>query len=212
VGAAGSGKTTLRERLVAAGLDPRRVVSLDDGRAALRGQDAALGRTPRPLQDYSLGAVRRAQAQQAALLETGAGYLADATHLRRRERVPHVRDAHAAGLPAVALLMPALPLEVLQARGAERSPERRVPPDVLARHVHRRGLLDADLLRGEGFDVVLEPGAHTAGSDRAERRSATRPPTSARAATNPANTTPAVRRPAACDSAPTPMTGSEMPT
>lgn len=158
VGAAASGKTTLRGLLVEAGLDPARVVSLDDERAALSAQDVAAGRDPRALQDYSRPAVRRAEARQAALLDAGTGYLADATHLRRRERVPHVRAARAAGLPVAALLMPALALDVLGARDAVRADARRVPLDVLARHVHRRGLLDADLLRAEGFDEVVTPG------------------------------------------------------
>ena len=82
VGAAGSGKTTVRERLVAAGLPPERVVSLDDERLALSAEAAAAGREPRALQDWSLPAVRRAERAAAGLLARGCGYLADATHLR----------------------------------------------------------------------------------------------------------------------------------
>src|SRR3954469_18354466 len=92
VGAAGSGKTTLRRRLVAAGLvDPGLVVSLDDLRRGFRAADAESGRPARPLQDYSLPAVRRATRRCDALLGFGAGYLSDSTHVRRRERVPHAR-------------------------------------------------------------------------------------------------------------------------
>lgn len=158
VGPAGSGKTTVRAALVAAGLSRERVVSLDDLRARARAADVAAGRDPRPLQHYSLGAVRAAARQQATLLAAGLGYLADATHLRRRERVAHVRAASAAGLPAVALLMPALPVEVLMERNARRPAERRVPEEVLLRHVHRRSLLGGELLLAEGFSAVV-PGA-----------------------------------------------------
>lgn len=134
------------------------MVSLDDLRAAARSGDLAAGRVPRALQQYSFPAVTEATRRQRELLTDGRGYVADATHLGRRERVAHVRQAAAAGLPALAVLMPALPLEVLAARNAERSPERQVPEEVLARHVHRRALLDADLVLGEGFATVHEPG------------------------------------------------------
>ena len=164
VGAAGSGKTTLRERLVAAGLPAEQVVSLDDERVALSAADAAAGRAPRPLQDHSPQAVRRAERAGAELLARGTGYLADATHLRRRERVAHVRAARAAGLPVVAVLMPALDADVLLARTATRPPHRRVPVDVLVRHAHRRSLLDAQrLLREDGFDAVVDVAAVLAG-------------------------------------------------
>ena len=164
VGAAGSGKTTVRRRLVAAGLPAGRVVSLDDERLALSAVDAAAGREPLVLQAYSLPAVRRAERAAADLLAQGCGYLADATHLRRRERVPHVRAARAAGLPAVAVLLPALDVDVLLARTADRPPQRRIPLDVLARHAHRRSLLDAQrLLHEDGFDAVVDVGAVLAG-------------------------------------------------
>ena len=86
----------------------------------------------------------------------GAGYLADATHLRRRERRRHLDNAVAAGLPSAALLTPEAPLEVLLARNAGRPPDERVPEPVLARQHHRRSSLDAERLLGEGFDVVLD--------------------------------------------------------
>jgi predicted kinase len=156
VGAPASGKTTLRTRLLAAGSEPFPVVSPDDERAALRARDAAAGREPRDLQDYSLPAMRRSADRVAALLTAGTGYLADATNLRRRERVAHVRAAHEAGLSAIAVLLPALPVEVLRVRNAARSPERRVPEGILAKHAHRRGLLSRALLLEEGFDAVVE--------------------------------------------------------
>jgi predicted kinase len=161
VGAAGSGKTTFRRSLVAAGYDAGRVVSLDDLRRCERAADAAAGRPVRSLQDYSLRAVRRAQRRCDALAGFGAGYLADATHLRRRERMAHVRVAADCGLPAVAVLLPDLTLATLLHRDAERPPDERVPTEVLAKQAHRRSLLSVDLLAGEGFAEVLEGTRHS---------------------------------------------------
>jgi len=157
VGAAGSGKTTLRRALVSAGFDAGLVVSLDDLRRDAQAADAAAGRAVRPLQAYSLSAVRRANRRCDALAGFGAGYLADATHLRRRERVVHVRAAASCGLPAVAVLLPDLPLELLLRRDARRPRDERVPLDVLVRHVHRRALLSPQLLSDDGFVDVVTP-------------------------------------------------------
>ena len=156
VGAAGSGKTTLRRSLAGRGYVEGTVVSLDELRRLERAQDLRSGRNPRPLQDYSARAVRRAGRRCDALAGFRAGYLADATHLRRSERVPHVRVAESAGLDIVAVLLPAYDLETLLAIDAGRPSGERVPRDVLARHAHRRSLLDAALLRGEGFSQVYE--------------------------------------------------------
>jgi predicted kinase len=156
VGAAGSGKSTVRRALVAHGLDPALVVSLDDLRRQARAVDARAGRPLRPLQRYSLTAVRRAARRCDALAAFGAGYVADATNLRRRERRSHVEAARDTGLPARAVLMPALPLEVLVGRNAARHADEQVPVDVLAAHAHRRSLLSAPLLRAEGFHAVVE--------------------------------------------------------
>lgn len=155
VGAPAAGKSSLRRRLVDAGLPPSRVVCLDDLRHAAR---AVAGDPSRRLQDFSVAAVRAAAALQAELLAAGHGYVSDATNLRRRERVAHVRSARAAGLPALALLFPALPVEELAARDRLRPPGERVPVDVLAAFAHRRSLLSRDLLLGEGFDAVHEVG------------------------------------------------------
>jgi len=156
VGAPASGKTTLRARLLADCPGSFPVLSPDETRATLRARDVAAGREPRDLQDYSLSALRSCTTRAEVLLGAGRGYLADATHLRRKERVAHIRAAHQAGLPAVAVLLPALPVEVLAARNAERSPERRVPHDILVKHAHRRSLLTRSLLLEEGFDDVVE--------------------------------------------------------
>ena len=154
VGAAASGKTTLRRELVAAGLDEGVVVSLDDLRRDLRARDLTAGGAPRELQDYSLPAARRAARRGDALAGLAVGYLADATHLRRAERREHLRRAQRAGLAAEAVLLPALPLEVLVERNASRPDDQRVPEDVLAHHAHRRSLLSADALRADGFAAV----------------------------------------------------------
>ena len=67
--------------------------------------------------------------------------------------------AVAAGLPAVALLLPVLPLEELARRNAARPPLEVVPEEALARQAHRHGLLSAELLTGEGLLVVRPGGA-----------------------------------------------------
>ncbi|WP_432495418.1 AAA family ATPase [Kineococcus auxinigenes] len=159
VGAAGSGKTTLRRSLLRRTRSALPVVSLDDLRRELRGADVAAGRPVRELQAYSPAAVRRARRRCQALAGLGAGYLADATHLRRAERVEHLRTAAAAGLPAEAVLMPHLPLPALLERDRGRPLDEQVPEQVLARHAHRRSLLSAAALRAEGFAVVHEVAA-----------------------------------------------------
>ncbi|MCU1570498.1 MAG: putative kinase [Naasia sp.] len=162
IGAPASGKSTLRRRLAGENGSALAVLSPDDERAELRARDIAAGLEPRALQDYSFAAIRRCEERANELVASGRGYLADATHLRRRERVAHVRRAHAAGLPAVAMLLPDLPLAVLTARNARRLPELRVPDAVLGRHAHRRSLLSSVLLIDEGFDEIVEVPPHDA--------------------------------------------------
>ena len=154
VGPPASGKTTLRRRLVAEGFPVAQVVSLDDLRREVAAHVAARGGPVRPPQAWTLVAVRLAAQRQEELLDRRLGYLADNTHLRRRERVAHVRAAAEAGLPARAVLLPEVALEVLCARNASRAPVEQVPDEVLVRHAHRRSLLPQDLLRNEGFDRV----------------------------------------------------------
>ncbi|NIZ91858.1 AAA family ATPase [Kineococcus rubinsiae] len=159
VGPPAAGKTTLRRELLAAGLDPAAVLSLDDLRRRFRAAAVATGLPAREAQAYSLPAVRRAARRGDALAAFGTGYLADATHLRRAERREHVGRAADAGLAAEAVLLPDLPLAELLRRNASRPDDERVPEDVLARFAHRRSLLDPDLLREEGFAVVHAPAA-----------------------------------------------------
>ena len=156
VGPPAAGKTTVRAKLLAAGLPPDHVVSLDDLRRAVAAQVQAAGGPVRAPQDWTVRALRCAARRQSDLLASGSGYLADNTHLRRRERVRHVRAAHDAGLPAVAVLLPELPVAVLARRDAAREAGARVPELVLLRFAHRRSLLDPAVLREEGFDEVVE--------------------------------------------------------
>jgi predicted kinase len=155
VGTSGAGKTTLRRRLVGDGFPGDLVVSLDDLRRSAQDDDLRRGRPGLELQDYSALAVRRAARRADALAAYRSGYLADATHLRRKERREHLVRAADTGLQAVAVLFEAAPLEALLERNGGRPADERVPEDVVARQHHRRSLLSADLLRDEGFTAVL---------------------------------------------------------
>ncbi len=157
VGTSGSGKTTYRGRLLAAGLSPASVVSMDDLRREVRARYGARGRRSRPLQAYSAYAARTAARRCEAMAAFGTGYVADATHLVRRERRRHVAVAEAVGLPAVAVLTPLLTVDELVRRNAGRDPDERVPEEALLRQRHRRSLLSAAMLGGEGFVDVIEP-------------------------------------------------------
>lgn len=156
VGTSGSGKTTLRRRLVSDGLHPDSVVSLDDLRRRARARDVASGHPPRPLQDYSAVAVRHGARRAHALAAFGAGYLADATHLRRPERRAHLSTAADTGLTARAILLPLPSMDELLRRDAARPVDAQVPAEVLERQAQRRSLISAAGLLGEGFDHVVE--------------------------------------------------------
>src|SRR3954451_20644580 len=104
VGTSGTGKTTYRRKLVAAGLPADAVVSMDDLRREERARDQARGRPPRALQRYSAYAARTAARRCEAMAVFGAGYVADSTHLVRRERRAHVLLAAEVGLRCVAVL------------------------------------------------------------------------------------------------------------
>ena len=156
VGTSGSGKTSYRRRLVRLGLPEDHVVSLDDLRRQARAEDRAYGRPLRRLQGYSVTAVRRAARRADALAALGVGYVADATHLTRRERRVHLRTAAETRLEAVAVLTPALGWEVLLARDAARPLDEQVPVEALARQAARRSMLSAAGLLEEGFALVVE--------------------------------------------------------
>jgi predicted kinase len=154
VGTSGTGKTMFRRRLLEGGLPPDRVVSLDDLRREARAEDLARGFRARPLQGYSAAAVRRALRRGEVMAAVGTGYVADATHLVRRDRRVHVSIARDTGLPAVAVLTPLVDLEALLRRDLLRPTDERVPAEALARQHHRRALLSPHLLVDEGFDLV----------------------------------------------------------
>jgi predicted kinase len=156
VGPSGSGKTTLRHRLVAEGLSPDAVVSLDDLRREVRAEAERRGLRPRPLQEYSAAAVRRARRRADVLAAFGTGYVADATHLRRRDRREHVGVAQDTGLPVIAVLTAFADLAELLRRNAARPDDERVPDEVVARQHHRRSLLSQELLGEEGFAKVCK--------------------------------------------------------
>lgn len=156
VGTSASGKTTLRRELLSQGLHHDQVVSLDDLRRRARDRDVAASRPPRGLQEYSAVAVRHGSRRAYALAAFGAGYLADATHLRRRDRREHLAIAADTGLRARAVLLAEVPLDELTRRNARRPRDEQVPADVLRRQVHRRSLLSAEMLAAEGFSGVIE--------------------------------------------------------
>ena len=155
VGTSASGKTSLRHRLEGAGLPAGAVVSLDDLRRGLRAEGVRRGLPARPLQDYSPAAVRRARRRADALAAFGHGYVADSTHLRRRDRREHVSVAGDTGLAALAVLTPVTDLGELVRRNATRPSEEQVPDEVLARQHHRRSLLTPSVLAEEGFRTVV---------------------------------------------------------
>ena len=155
VGTSGSGKTSFRQHLVSAGFPVDHVVSLDDLRREARREDEQRGRE-RPLQSYSATAVRRALRRCEVLAALGVGYVADSTHLVRRDRRLHPELAAETGLASAAVLTPLLPLDELLRRDAARPADERVPADALVRQRHRRSLLSAPLLLDEGFQTVHE--------------------------------------------------------
>jgi predicted kinase len=146
IGAAGAGKSTLAGRLFA----PADVLSSDDLRAAVSG-DAADQRATRTAFGILHREVRRR-------LAAGRLVVVDATNVERAARLPLLRLACAAGVPAVAIaIVPSAP--EVHARNAGRA-ERVVPPDVVDRHLGRLAALGGDAaaiatgLRAEGFSAV----------------------------------------------------------
>ena len=69
------------------GCPPERVVSLDELRREVAARVEAAGGPVRSPEDWTPRALRLAARLRAELLADGGGYLADATHLRRSERV-----------------------------------------------------------------------------------------------------------------------------
>ena len=146
IGAAGAGKSTLAGRLFA----PDEVLSSDALRAAVSG-DAADQRATRTAFGILHREVRRR-------LAAGRLVVVDATNVERAARLPLLRLARAAGVPALAIAVVPSAAEV-QARNAGRA-ERVVPTEVVDRHLDRvaalgaTGVAIAAVLRAEGFTAV----------------------------------------------------------
>ena len=148
VGPAGSGKSTFAARHFA----PHEVLSSDAYRERIGG-DAADQRTTRPAFAALHAALRRRLAARRLTV-------VDATSVTHRARSALLRDANAAGIPAVAIVLD-LPADLVRARNAGRP--RVVPEDaVRAQLAHLERSQDGAGLRGEGFSAVIrlrDPGA-----------------------------------------------------
>jgi len=141
IGAAGAGKSTFAARQFA----PGEVLSSDALRAAIgRGEADQAATSP------AFAALHR---QMMRRLQRGELTVVDATNVERHARRALVRRAHAAGVPAVAIVLD-LPEEVVLARNATRR-ERVVNPDVVRHHLGRlRGAIDRGALESEGYAAI----------------------------------------------------------
>jgi predicted kinase len=163
VGASGSGKSTWASERVPADA----VLSSDAFRAMLAGDAAD--------QSATREAFRLLHAVARSRLRRGLLCVVDATNLTSGSRRGLLRLAQEAGRPAVAVVFD-VPLERCLAQNATR-PERRVPEEVVRRHVAQlaaaRRALDA-----EGFSAVhvIAPATIERPSTSAGRRTATMGP------------------------------------
>jgi protein phosphatase len=141
VGAAGSGKSTFAAHHFAAG----EVLSSDAYRALLSGDEADQRRTRTAFSILHREVVRRLAAGQLAVV--------DATNVEHHARRALVERAHAAGVPAIAIVL-ALPPGVVHARSAART-ERVVDSAVVERHLARLAVALGDGgITSEGFAAV----------------------------------------------------------
>ena len=141
VGAAGSGKSTLVDRL----FRPEEILSSDALRAVISG-DAADQR--------ATGAAFRAiERQLDRRLADGRSAVIDATNVKPRDRRPWLVAARRHGVPAVAIVLD-LPPEQVLAQAAGR--DRHVPVEVIQRHLAAvRNAVDDGALAREGFAPVV---------------------------------------------------------
>lgn len=159
IGVAGSGKSTYAARWPA-----QQVLSLDALRAAVADDECD--------QDATGDAAAVLHAIAAARLRRRLTTVIDATNVEAGVREHLVALATAHGMPAVAVVVLDVPLEVCRARNAARPGPRagarwgrRVPDEVLvAQHEHLHASLPA--LRDEGFAeiTVHRPGSGPAAS------------------------------------------------
>ena len=141
IGAAGSGKSTLAARL----FEPGEILSSDALRAAVSGNEAD--------QTASVVAFQILHKTLGHRLTNGETTVVDATNTKAEHRRPLLARAHAANLPAVAIVLD-LPPEVIHAQNNART-TRVVDPDVVYRHLTAiRRTVDEGRLAAEGFDHV----------------------------------------------------------
>ena len=147
IGPPGAGKSTFAQWLVDAALVPvDAVLSTDEYRGLITGSPTDLS------QERRVFAMLRAELVDR--LGAGSTTVIDATNLWPRRRLRHASLARAAERPLVAIRFD-LSLDVLLTRNATR--ERRVPPGAVVL-MHRQMVAGAapEVLRQEGFDLVLE--------------------------------------------------------
>jgi protein phosphatase len=141
VGAAGSGKSTFAARHFGAD----EVLSSDAYRALLSGNEADQRRTRTAFSILHREVVRRLVAGQLVVV--------DATNVEHHARRALVERAHAASVPALAIVL-ALPSGVVHARNAART-ERVVDSAVVERHLARLAVALGDgRITSEGFAAV----------------------------------------------------------
>jgi predicted kinase len=143
VGAAGAGKSTFAARHFA----PGEILSSDAFRERIAG-DATDQRATGP----AFAALHRELRRRLA---DGRLTVVDATSVLPAARAALLRDAAAAGIPAVAVVLD-LPPDVVLARNAGRPGARAVPEEVVRRQLDelRRSLVE-DGLEREGFSAVV---------------------------------------------------------
>jgi predicted kinase len=142
VGAAGVGKSTFAARHFAAD----EILSSDALRAAIGGDEAN-----QKVTRAAFAALHRALTRRLA---AGRLTVVDATNVQHHARVALLRRAHAAGVPAAAVVL-ALPEAITLARNRSR-PGRRVDEGIVLRQLADLGRTVAPgRLEGEGFDPVV---------------------------------------------------------
>jgi len=146
VGAAGAGKSTF----AAAHFAPGEVLSSDAYRGRIAGDP-----TDQRVTGAAFAALHRELRRRLADRRLT---VVDATSVQRRARLALLREASAAGVPAVAVVLD-LPRDVVLARNAQRPGARAVPEDAVRRHLEalRRALDGGDGpgLEHEGFASVV---------------------------------------------------------
>ncbi|HYO44944.1 MAG TPA: AAA family ATPase [Candidatus Limnocylindrales bacterium] len=143
VGAAGAGKSTFAARHFA----PDEVLSSDAFRERIAGDAGDQRATGAAFSALHRELRRRLSGRRLTVV--------DATSVGRAARSALLRDAAAAGVPAVAIVLD-LPPDVVLARNAQRPGTRAVPPEAVRRHLTQlHQALDDGSLQREGFAAVV---------------------------------------------------------